>query len=191
MMRQACREAARWREGMRVAVNISPAQFRGDHLAEMVISALAGGGLSPTQLELEITESVLLEETDATLKTLHQLRSFGIRVSLDDFGTGYSSLSYLRSFPFDKIKIDRSFVREVTASANGAAIVRAIAGLGASLGMEITAEGVETQEQLDLIRSEGCTEAQGYYFSPPRPASELVDLMGSRFENRNKIARAS
>jgi len=191
MMRQACREAARWREGMRVAVNISPAQFRGDHLAEMVISALAGGGLSPTQLELEITESVLLEETDATLKTLHQLRSFGIRVSLDDFGTGYSSLSYLRSFPFDKIKIDRSFVREVTASANGAAIVRAIAGLGASLGMEITAEGVETQEQLDLIRSEGCTEAQGYYFSPPRPASELVDLMGSRFENRNKVARAS
>jgi len=191
MMRQACREAARWREGMRVAVNISPAQFRGDHLAEMVISALAGGGLSPTQLELEITESVLLEETDATLKTLHQLRSFGIRVSLDDFGTGYSSLSYLRSFPFDKIKIDRSFVREVTASANGAAIVRAIAGLGASLGMEITAEGVETQEQLDLIRSEGCTEAQGYYFSPPRPASELVDLMGSRLENRNKVARAS
>jgi diguanylate cyclase (GGDEF)-like protein len=191
MMRQACGEAARWREGMRVAVNISPAQFRGDHLAEMVISALAAGGLSPTQLELEITESVLLEETDATLRTLHQLRSFGIRVSLDDFGTGYSSLSYLRSFPFDKIKIDRSFVREVTASANGAAIVRAIAGLGASLGMEITAEGVETREQLDLIRREGCTDAQGYYFSPPRPAGELGELMGSRFGSRKKVARAS
>jgi diguanylate cyclase (GGDEF)-like protein len=191
IMRQACREAARWREGMRVAVNISPAQFRGDHLTEMVISALAAGGLSPTQLELEITESVLLEETDATLKTLHQLRSFGIRVSLDDFGTGYSSLSYLRSFPFDKIKIDRSFVKEVTASANGAAIVRAIAGLGASLGMEITAEGVETREQLDLIRREGCTEAQGYYFSPPRPAGELVDLMGSRVGSRRKVAWAS
>jgi len=191
ILRQACREAARWRKGMRVAVNISPAQFRGDHLAETVISALAAGGLSPTQLELEITESVLLEETDATLKTLHQLRSFGIRISLDDFGTGYSSLSYLRSFPFDKIKIDRSFVREVTASANGAAIVRAIAGLGASLGMEITAEGVETREQLDLIRREGCTEVQGFYFSPPRPASELVELMGSRIRKENRVARAS
>jgi predicted signal transduction protein with EAL and GGDEF domain len=190
MMRQACREAAHWREGMRVAVNISAAQFKGNHLAEMVISALAAGGLPPTQLELEITESVLLEETEATLKTLHQLRGFGVRVSLDDFGTGYSSLSYLRSFPFDKIKIDRSFVGEVTASANGAAIVRAIAGLGASLGMEITAEGVETQEQLDLVRREGCTEVQGYYFSPPRPAEALVALMGARFPKSNSLVRA-
>jgi len=190
ILRQACREAAQWREGMRVAVNISAAQFKGNRLAEMVISALAASGLPPTQLELEITESVLLEETEATLKTLHQLRSFGVRVSLDDFGTGYSSLSYLRSFPFDKIKIDRSFVGEVTASANGAAIVRAIAGLGASLGMEITAEGVETQEQLDLVRREGCTEVQGYYFSPPRPAGDLVDLMGSRLRNRQNVARA-
>ena len=190
ILRQACREAAQWREGMRVAVNISAAQFKGNRLAEMVISALAASGLPPTQLELEITESVLLEETEATLKTLHQLRSFGVRVSLDDFGTGYSSLSYLRSFPFDKIKIDRSFVGEVTASANGAAIVRAIAGLGASLGMEITAEGVETQEQLDLVRREGCTEVQGYYFSPPRPAGDLVDLMGSRLRNRKNVARA-
>jgi len=190
ILRQACREAAQWREGMRVAVNISAAQFKGNRLAEMVISALAASGLPPTQLELEITESVLLEETEATLKTLHQLRSFGVRVSLDDFGTGYSSLSYLRSFPFDKIKIDRSFVGEVTASANGAAIVRAIAGLGASLGMEITAEGVETQEQLDLVRREGCTEVQGYYFSPPRPAGDLADLMGSRLRNRKNVARA-
>ena len=190
ILRQACREAAQWREGMRVAVNISAAQFKGNRLAEMVISALAASGLPPTQLELEITESVLLEETEATLKTLHQLRSFGLRVSLDDFGTGYSSLSYLRSFPFDKIKIDRSFVGEVTASANGAAIVRAIAGLGASLGMEITAEGVETQEQLDLVRREGCTEVQGYYFSPPRPAGDLADLMGSRLRNRKNVARA-
>jgi diguanylate cyclase (GGDEF)-like protein len=181
VMRQACREAARWREGMRVAVNISAVQFKGNHLAEMVVSALAAGGLPAAQLELEITESVLLDETEATLKTLHQLRGLGVRVSLDDFGTGYSSLSYLRSFPFDKIKIDRSFVRDVTASENGAAIVRAIAGLGASLGMEITAEGVETEEQLDLIRREGCTEAQGYYFSAPRPACEIRELMGSSF----------
>jgi diguanylate cyclase (GGDEF)-like protein len=183
IMRQACRDAAQWRKGMRVAVNLSAAQFRGSRLAEMVISALSAGGLAPERLELEITESVLLEQTEVTLSTLHQLRRLGVRVSLDDFGTGYSSLSYLRSFPFDKIKIDRSFVREVTASANGAAIVRAIASLGASLGMETTAEGVETKEQLDLIRVEGCTEVQGYYFSPARPVSELTDLLGSRVED--------
>jgi diguanylate cyclase (GGDEF)-like protein len=185
ILRQACRDAARWREGMRVAVNLSAVQFRGDHLAEIVISALSTAGLPPARLELEVTESVLLEETEATRRTLHQLRGLGVRVSLDDFGTGYSSLSYLRSFPFDKIKIDRSFVREVTASANGAAIVRAIASLGASLGMETTAEGVETKEQLDLIRAEGCTEAQGYYFSVPRPASELAHLLGSSSEMRD------
>ena len=182
MVRQACREAARWSDGIRVAVNISAAQFSGNHLAEIVVSALAAAGLSPARLELEITESVLLDETESTLKTLHQLRGLGVRVSLDDFGTGYSSLSYLRSFPFDKIKIDRSFVRDVTATANGAAIVRAIAGLGASLGMEITAEGVETQEQFDLVQREGCTEVQGYYFSPPRPACELREIMGTRSE---------
>jgi diguanylate cyclase (GGDEF)-like protein len=182
ILRQACRDAARWREGMRVAVNLSAVQFRGDHLAETVISALSAAGLPPARLELEVTESSLLEETDATRRTLHQLRGLGVRVSLDDFGTGYSSLSYLRSFPFDKIKIDRSFVREVTASANGAAIVRAIASLGSSLGMETTAEGVETKEQLDLIRAEGCTEAQGYYFSVPRPAGELAHLLGSNIE---------
>jgi diguanylate cyclase (GGDEF)-like protein len=190
IMRQACRDAAQWRDGMRVAVNISAVQFRSNHLAELVVSALAAGGLTPAQLELEITESVLLEETEATLETLHQLRGLGVRVALDDFGTGYSSLSYLRSFPFDKIKIDRSFVREVAESANGAAIVRAIASLGAGLGMEITAEGVETKAQLDLIRAEGCTEAQGFYFSVPRPASELSDFMGSRFPNAKVAARA-
>jgi diguanylate cyclase (GGDEF)-like protein len=188
IMRQACRDAARWREGMRVAVNLSAVQFRGGRLAEMVISALSAGGLVPGRLELEITESVLLEQTEVTLSTLHQLRTLGVRVSLDDFGTGYSSLSYLRSFPFDKIKIDRSFVREVTASTNGAAIVRAIASLGASLGMETTAEGVETKEQLDLIRAEGCTEVQGFYFSPARPVSELTDLLGSRIEDMSLAA---
>jgi diguanylate cyclase (GGDEF)-like protein len=188
IMRQACRDAAQWREGLRVAVNLSAAQFRGSRLAEMVISALSAGGLAPGRLELEITESVLLEQTEVTLSTLHQLRSLGVRVSLDDFGTGYSSLSYLRSFPFDKIKIDRSFVREVTASANGAAIVRAIASLGASLGMETTAEGVETEEQLDLIRAEGCTEVQGFYFSPARPVGELAHLLGSRVKDASFAA---
>jgi diguanylate cyclase (GGDEF)-like protein len=175
VMRQACHDAARWRDGMRVAVNLSAAQFR-INLADMVMSALVAGGLPPTRLELEVTESVLLEETEATLRTLRQLRNLGVRISLDDFGTAYSSLSYLRSFPFDKIKIDRSFVREITADANGAAIVQAIANLAASIGMETTAEGVETQEQLDLIRSKGCTEVQGFYFSPPLPVSELTDF---------------
>lgn len=175
VMRQACHDAARWRDGMRVAVNLSAAQFR-TSLADMVMSALLAGGLPPTRLELEVTESVLLEETEATLRTLRQLRNLGVRISLDDFGTGYSSLSYLRSFPFDKIKIDRSFVGEITADANGAAIVQAIANLAASIGMETTAEGVETKEQLDLIRSKGCTEVQGFYFSPPRPVSELADF---------------
>jgi diguanylate cyclase (GGDEF)-like protein len=189
VMRQACRDAAQWREGVRVAVNLSAVQLRGSHLAEMVISALSAGGLRPARLELEVTESVLLEETEVTLRTLHQLRGLGVRVSLDDFGTGYSSLSYLRSFPFDKIKIDRSFVRELTASANGAPIVRAIASLGASLGMETTAEGVETKEQLEIIRAEGCTEVQGFYFSPPRPVNELADLLGSRVEIADTIAR--
>jgi diguanylate cyclase (GGDEF)-like protein len=180
ILRRACRDAVRWRDGTRVAVNLSAAQLRTHHLADMVISALATEGLPPTRLELEVTESVLLEEAEATLRTLRQLRGLGVRVSLDDFGTGYSSLSYLRSFPFDKIKIDRSFVREATTNANGAAIVQAIASLGASLGMETTAEGVETKEQLDFIRAQGCTEAQGFYFSPPRPASELIDLLGSQ-----------
>ena len=188
IMRQACRDAAQWRKGMRVAVNLSAAQFRGSRLAEMVISALSSGGLAPERLELEITESVLLKQTEVTLSTLHQLRRRGVRVSLDDFGTGYSSLSYLRSFPFDKIKIDRSFVREVTAGANGVAIVRAIASLGASLGMETTAEGVETEEQLDLIRAEGCTEVQGFYFSPARPVSELTHLLGPRVEGTSFTA---
>jgi diguanylate cyclase (GGDEF)-like protein len=196
ILRQACRDAARWREGTRVAVNISAVQFRNDNLAEMVVSALAAGGLPPARLELEITESVLLEKTESTLKTLHRLRALGVRVSLDDFGTGYSSLNYLRSFPFDKIKIDRSFVREMTAGSGGAAIVRAIAALATGLGMETTAEGVETREQLDLVRTEGCTEAQGYFFSVPRPAAELAALLGCsepatrREERPRRSARA-
>ncbi len=184
IMRQACRDAARWRKGTRVAVNLSAAQFRSDHLAETVISALAAGGLPPERLELEISESILLEETEAELKTLQQLRSLGVRVTLDDFGAGYSSFSQLQSFPLDKIKIDRSFVRQITTNARGAAIVRAIAGLGASLGIETTAKGVETEKQLDLDRAEGCTEVQGFYFSPPRPADELAPFLGSSAERR-------
>ncbi|HVV94544.1 MAG TPA: EAL domain-containing protein [Hyphomicrobiales bacterium] len=179
VLRQACREAARWPGDIRVAVNLSPAQFRNRNLTHDVIRALAGSGLSPQRLELEITESVLLVENEATLATLHQLRSLGVRIAMDDFGTGYSSLSYLRSFPFDKIKIDGSFVRDASDRADCAAIIRAVAGLGESLGIPTTAEGVETEEQLRHVFAEGCTEVQGYLFSRPRPAEDLPDLMAS------------
>jgi diguanylate cyclase (GGDEF)-like protein/PAS domain S-box-containing protein len=176
-MREACKEAARWPADVKVAVNLSPAQFRSRGLVQAVISALAHSRLPALRLELEITESVLLGETEANLATLHQLREIGARISMDDFGTGYSSLSYLRSFPFDKIKIDRSFVRELVERPDCVAIIRAVAGLGASLGIATTAEGVETAEQLERLRREGCTEVQGFLFSPPRPACELAALM--------------
>jgi diguanylate cyclase (GGDEF)-like protein/PAS domain S-box-containing protein len=177
VLREACMQAATWPGDIKVAVNLSPAQFRSRGVVQAVMSALAHSRLLPQRLELEITESVLLGETEANLATLHQLREIGARISMDDFGTGYSSLSYLRSFPFDKIKIDRSFVRELVERPDCVAIVRAVAGLGASLGIATTAEGVETQEQLDRLRREGCTEVQGYLFSPPRPAAEILDLM--------------
>jgi EAL domain-containing protein (putative c-di-GMP-specific phosphodiesterase class I) len=138
-----------------------------------VINALAASGLEATRLELEITESVLLHENETTLATLHQLRGFGIKISMDDFGTGYSSLSYLRSFPFDKIKIDRSFIKDISDKGDCAAIVKAVAGLGKGLGIATTAEGVETLDQLRHVRAEGCTEVQGYFFSEPQSVADL------------------
>jgi diguanylate cyclase (GGDEF)-like protein len=177
VLRTACRDAAGWSQDVCVAVNLSPAQFKDRNLVSSVVSALAVSGLTACRLELEITESVLLQDSDVTLATLHKLRALGVRVSMDDFGTGYSSLSYLRSFPFDKIKIDRSFVSEVATRADSMAIVRAVTGLGRSLGISTTAEGVETNEQLALLRSEGCTEVQGYLFSPPRPAEEVEKML--------------
>jgi diguanylate cyclase (GGDEF)-like protein/PAS domain S-box-containing protein len=177
VLRKACCEAAAWSQDVRVAVNLSPAQFKNRNLVPSVLAALAESGLDPTRLELEITESVLLQDSDVTLATLHKLREYGVRISMDDFGTGYSSLSYLRSFPFDKIKIDRSFVNELATRKDSMAIVRAVTGLGKSLGISTTAEGVETREQLALLRLEGCTEVQGYYFSPPRPADQVEKLL--------------
>ena len=176
ILREACRQAATWPSDIHVAVNLSPVQFRNRGVVQAVLTALGYSGLAPHRLELEITESVLLGETEANISILHQLRGLGVRIAMDDFGTGYSSLSYLRSFPFDKIKIDRSFVREMVDRPDCVAIVRAVAGLGASLGIATTAEGVETVEQLDRVRAEGCTEVQGYLFSAPRPASELAGL---------------
>jgi diguanylate cyclase (GGDEF)-like protein len=177
VIRQACAEAGRWPSDLRVAVNVSPMQFRTKNLVSAVMSALAASGLRPDRLELEITEAVLMHNNDATLAILHQLRRLGVRISMDDFGTGYSSLSYLRSFPFDKIKIDQTFVRDLAEKPNSVAIIRAVAGLGRSFGMTTTAEGVETQEQLDQMRAEGCTEVQGYYYSKPTPASGIPQLL--------------
>ncbi len=170
---RACTEAASWPEHLKVAVNLSPVQFRGTGLVDSVRRALRESGLSPGRLELEITESALLQNNDGVLSTLHELRGLGLRTALDDFGTGYSSLSYLRSFPFDRIKIDQSFVREMERRPDCLAIVTSVAGLATKLGMTTTAEGVETQEQFDQLRDAGCTEAQGYLIDRPRSASEI------------------
>src|SRR5205823_5585642 len=158
---------------LNVAVNISAAQFRGSSLMPVIVNALAASGLHPAGLEIEITETVLLHDREATLAVLHQLRALGIRIAMDDFGTGYSSLTYLQSFPFDKIKIDRSFVKDITENSGSLNIVRAVAALANGMGMTATAEGVETPEQLDRIASEGCTEMQGFLFSKPLPAHEI------------------
>jgi len=180
VLREACTEATKWPGDVKVAVNLSAVQFRSRNLVQVVISALAHSGLSPRRLELEITESVFLAETEANLAILHQLRGLGVSISMDDFGTGYSSLSYLRSFPFDKIKIDRSFVKDIAERTDCVAIVRAISGLGKSLKITTTAEGVETMDQLEWLRNEGCNEVQGFLFSAARPASEIAALL-SRF----------
>jgi diguanylate cyclase (GGDEF)-like protein/PAS domain S-box-containing protein len=177
VLREACAEAAKWPDDIKIAVNLSAVQFRSRNLVQMVVSALAQSGLKPTRLELEITESIFLAETEANLATLHQLRALGISISMDDFGTGYSSLSYLRSFPFDKIKIDRSFVKDLANRSDCVAIVRAISGLGRSLNITTTAEGVETTDQLDWLRAEGCNQVQGFLFSAARPASEIEELL--------------
>ncbi|QDW39699.1 EAL domain-containing protein [Bradyrhizobium sp. KBS0727] len=184
VLRQACTDAAGWsQDDVDVAVNLSPVQFKNPNLVSSVKAALEVSGLPAHRLELEITESVLLQNSETTLAVLHELRAFGVRISLDDFGTGYSSLSYLRSFPFDKIKIDRSFITELATRADSMAIVRAVTGLGKSLGIVTTAEGVETDAQFDLLRREGCTQAQGYLFSQPRPAAE-VEAMLSKAHQR-------
>jgi diguanylate cyclase (GGDEF)-like protein len=181
VLRQACRDAATWPADLTIAVNLSAVQFRTQTLALSVISALNESRLSARRLELEITETVLLQQNRAVLDTLHQIRSLGVRISMDDFGTGYSSLSYLRSFPFDKIKIDRSFIQELGKGKGDdcTAIIRAVTRLGGNLGMTTIAEGVETEEQLEILRAEGCTQVQGHLFSPPKPAAEIKTLLRS------------
>lgn len=175
-LREACMEAMKWPPHVRIAVNLSPVQFLRGHLVRSVVSALAASGLDPDRLELEITESVMLEKSAVNIETLQSLRELGVRIAMDDFGTGYSSLSYLRSFPFDKIKIDQSFIRDLGKDRESRAIVDAITSLGSSFGITITAEGVETQEQFEQLSSNGCMEVQGRLFSMPVPATEVAQL---------------
>jgi predicted signal transduction protein with EAL and GGDEF domain len=172
---QACAEAAMWPDDVKVAVNVSPVQFKGQGFALKVAAALAASGLPAHQLELEITEAVLIRDDDEALATLHQLRALGVSIALDDFGTGYSSLSYLRRFPFDKIKIDRCFINDLAGPDGSSAIVRAVVTIAADRGIKTVAEGVETQQQRDLLKELGCTQMQGYLFSPAVTAAELQE----------------
>ncbi|MGR9168943.1 putative bifunctional diguanylate cyclase/phosphodiesterase [Rhizobium sp. KDH_Rht_773_N] len=177
VLRRACNDAAQWPEDIKIAVNVSAIQFTSSDLPQDVGEALAAAGLSPSRLELEITESVLMENLDEALPILHALKERGIRISMDDFGTGYSSLSYLSSFPFDKIKIDKSFVNDIVDHKEAHAIMRAIILLGDALGMRVTVEGVESAEQMTLLEREACDEIQGYYISPPKPFGEVAQML--------------
>jgi diguanylate cyclase (GGDEF)-like protein len=179
VLHTACAEAASWPDDVRVAVNVSPVQFKSQTLALNVAAALAASGLAASRLELEITEAVLIRDDEVALEVLHQLRALGVRIALDDFGTGYSSLSYLQRFPFDKIKIDRSFVKDITSAVASSSIVEAVVNIAAASHMTTTAEGVETEQQKELLRALGCTEMQGYLFSPAIPAVEIRQLLRS------------
>ena len=186
-IRDACRTAARWPNNIKIAVNLSAVQFKQPGLVQVIASALAHAGLQPERLELEVTETILLQDNETTLGMLYQLRALGVRIAMDDFGTGYSSLSYLQKFPFDKIKIDRSFVKDVAENSGSLNIVRAVASLAQGLGITTTAEGVETQEQLQAIISEGCCEMQGFLFSRPLPVEEIE----RRFLSHDKNPQSS
>jgi diguanylate cyclase (GGDEF)-like protein len=188
VLRQACEEAAKWPSEIYIAANLSSAQFKTPGLFQIVFNALAQSGLAADRLELEITETVLLFNSKSTLETLHRLRALGVRISMDDFGTGYSSLSYLRSFPFNKIKIDQSFVRDLSTNKDSMAIIRAVVGLGNSLGMVTTGEGVESQEERYYLKREGCTEAQGYLFGRAQPAKEAATLLAKQAANIKAVA---
>lgn len=186
VLRRACKDATIWPDEVMLAVNLSPLQFRVGNVFLMVKEALEETGLKASRLDLEITESVLLEKTDQVIASLHALRALGVRISMDDFGTGYSSLSYLRSFPFDKIKIDRSFVRDLESNQGTRAIVRAVLGLAAGLDMKVVAEGIENKQDLAYLMSEGCREGQGFLFSRARPQAEILKMLTS--EKRCDVA---
>jgi diguanylate cyclase (GGDEF)-like protein len=184
----ACAEAAAWPGDIRLAVNVSPVQFKSGTLALKIVAALAASGLPASRLELEITEAVLIRDDEAALAILYQLRKIGVRIALDDFGTGYSSLSYLQRFPFDKIKIDRCFVNDITEPGGSSGIVQAVVNIAAERHMTTTAEGVETQQQMELLRALGCTEMQGYLFSPAKRAADIRQLLFSHRARREAVA---
>jgi diguanylate cyclase (GGDEF)-like protein len=179
-LKEACRAAAHWPSDLKVAVNLSPVQFSAPNLVEMIEGVLADTGLPAHRLELEITERVFMENTGKTLSTLRRLKQLGVRIAMDDFGTGYSSLSYLRSFPFDKIKVDRAFISDLAEGTEHVVIVQAVVSIAAALGMTTTAEGVETLDQQQFLAALGCDEAQGYLFSPPVPLSQVPELIARR-----------
>ncbi len=191
VLRRACDDAGSWPEHVKIAVNLSPMQFRTDDLVSTVERALARSGLPAHRLEIEITESTLLQNNDKVMSTLHQLHALGVRIALDDFGTGYSSLSYLRSFPFDKIKIDQSFVRDIGSRPDCLAIVTSIASLARQLGMSTTAEGVETAEQLTELQAAGCDEVQGFYFDRPKPLAATLAWFDGSAERMRETAAAA
>jgi diguanylate cyclase (GGDEF)-like protein len=180
VLKRACLEAVTWPDDIHIAVNLSPAQFKHRAVVLDVVAALGASGLPAHRLEVEITETVLLQDTESTVRILDELRNLGVRISMDDFGTGYSSLAYLQKFSFDKIKIDRSFVKNISERPQSIAIIRAVTALSISLGMKTTAEGVETEEELQTLKDEGCTEVQGYLFSKPVPAAQAAQLLQSR-----------
>jgi EAL domain-containing protein (putative c-di-GMP-specific phosphodiesterase class I) len=173
VLREACREAATWNNGHKIAVNLSPVQLGNADVADLVHRVLLDTGLSPHRLELEITESTIIGDKERALQTLRRIKAFGVTIAIDDFGTGYSSLETLRAFPFDKIKLDRSFMSEVEASPEAKAIIRAILALGQTLRVPVLAEGVETRSQLDILLDEGCDEAQGYFLGRPVPVERI------------------
>ena len=179
VLERACLDATKWPDDISVTVNLSPVQLRSSELVRVVKGALAKSGLAARRLELEITELVLIEDSDGALAVLNQLKELGVSVAMDDFGTGYSSLGYLRRFPFDRIKIDQSFVRDLPKNRESLAILRAVVGLGRSLNIVTTAEGVETQNQIDVLRDEGCIDIQGYFFSQPKSAADVSGLLNS------------
>jgi EAL domain-containing protein (putative c-di-GMP-specific phosphodiesterase class I) len=179
ILREACREAATWVRPLQIAVNLSPVQFRRGNLPAFVQGVLLETGLPASRLELEVTESVLIGDFSRAVLMLRQLKALGIRIAMDDFGTGYSSLSYLQSFPFDKIKIDGSFVANLAQGNQSAAIIRAVIGLGRGLDLPVMAEGVETREQREFLSSESCDEMQGYLIGRPRPIEDYADLIGA------------
>jgi EAL domain-containing protein (putative c-di-GMP-specific phosphodiesterase class I) len=172
----------RWPADIKVAVNLSPIQVMNPNLVAVVVGALAAAGLPSSRLEVEITESVLMQNSETTLATLHRLRELGVKISMDDFGTGYSSLSYLRSFPFDKIKIDRCFISGLATGDDSVAIVLATAGLAKHLGIATIAEGVETKQQLQQVKALGCSEMQGFLFSAPLRIGDVTQMQRARIE---------